>query len=118
MRDDDTASVKFLHAADCKKFYDETSNGLVYGKDPNEIEKFVWVELAKDVDVVGGLLTQWIASNFTRCVRAVPVDEDFGKEYLWKMASRKNRRVEGIEDGRNPGGVSIPLRLLTQTVCA
>ena len=107
MSDGATASVKFLHGADCKKFYDETSNGLVYGTYPNGRERIVWVSLAKDVDVVGGMLRQWITSDFTRCVRAVPVDEDLGKEYLWKMASRKNRSVEGIEDGQNPGGVSI-----------
>ncbi|KAL9129023.1 MAG: hypothetical protein Q9217_002425 [Psora testacea] len=104
IRDSDTASVKFLHAEDCTSFYEKTSNGLVYGKDANGREKIVWVSLGKDVDVVGGLLDQWITSDFTRCVRAVPVDEDYGKEALWKIASRKNRSIEGIEDGKTPGG--------------
>ncbi|KAL9104988.1 MAG: hypothetical protein Q9163_000160 [Psora crenata] len=106
VRDNDTATVKFLHAADCQTFYDDTSNGLVYGREGNGREQVVWVSLAKDVDVVGGLLNQWISSNCTRCVRAVPVEEGLGKEYLWRMASRNNRSVEGIEDGRSPGGVS------------
>lgn len=107
LRGDETASVKFLHAADCNKFYEDTSNGLVYGKDLQGKEKVVWVSLAKDVDVVGGLLSGWIEAEMTRCVRAVPVEDDIGKEYLWKIAARKNRNVENIEIGRNAGGVNI-----------
>lgn len=38
-------------------------------------------------------------------MRAVPLEEDMGKEYLWKIATRKNRIVEGIEIGKNAGGV-------------
>lgn len=101
-----SASVRFLDADACDKFYHDTANGLVYAKDALGKEKVVWVTKTKDVDVVGGLLRQWIEAEYTRCVRAVPVDEDIGQEYLRKMASRKNRGVEGIEVGRNPGGVS------------
>lgn len=102
---DSIATVKFLHAADCQKFYDETSNGLVYAKDVQGHEQVVWVELAKDVDVIGGLLSGWIEGGVTRCVRVVPVEEDIGEAHLMKIASRKNRKVEGISDRKNPGGV-------------
>lgn len=106
IRDDDTASVRFLHAADGEKFYRDTSNGLVYGKDWQGKEKIVWVHLAKDVDVIGGKLEGWIQAEMTRCIRVVPLEDDIGKEYLWKIASRKNRIVEGIEIGESPGKVS------------
>lgn len=88
------------------KFYEETSNGLVYEKDAKGRELVLFVELSKDVDVVGGLLQGWIASGVTRCVRAVGVEADWGMDGLLKIAERKNRKVEKIVDGQNPGGVS------------
>ena len=101
-----SATVRFLHAADCKTFYDETSNGLVYGIDNLGKEKVVWVTLGTDVDVVYGLLSTWISLEFTRCVRAVGVDEDLGRDYLWKLGEEKGRVVEGIEQGQTLRGVS------------
>ncbi len=94
------------------KFYDETSNGLVY-KENGKDSKFVLVELSKDVDVVGGLLQGWITSGVTRCVRAVGAESGWDMDGLVKIAERKNRKVEKIVDGKNAGGVSFqanPLR--------
>lgn len=101
-----SAIVRFMDAGDCMKFYDETSNGLVYKKDDKGGELVLFVELAKDVDVVGGLLQTWIASGVTRCVRAVGVESEWGMDELLKIAERKNRKVEKIVDGQNAGGVS------------
>ena len=95
-----------MDAEDCMRFYNETSNGLVYKKDAEERELVLFVELSKDVDVVGGLLQNWIVSGVTRCVRAVGVETDWGMDGLRKIAERKNRKVEKIVDGQNPGGVS------------
>lgn len=86
------------------KFYDETSNGLVYKQDAKGRELVVFVELCKDVDVVGGLLQGWILSGVTRCVRAVGVEADWGMDRLVKIAERKNRKVEKIVDVYYPGG--------------
>ena len=97
-----------MDGGDCKKFYDDTSNGLVYKKDDKGRELVLFVELSKDVDVVGGLLRGWIASGVTRCVRAVGVEAEWGMDGLLKMAERKNRKVEKIVDGHNPGGVGCP----------
>ena len=95
-----------MDAGACLSFYDKTSNGLVYGKDAKGDELVLSVEMPQDVDVVGGLLQGWIASGVTRCVRAVGVGADWGMDGLEKMAERKNRKVEKIVDGQNPGGVS------------
>ena len=100
-----SATVLFLHADDCTKYYDATSNGIVYKKE-KEKECVVFVELAKDVDVVGGLLQEMIKNGVTRCVRAIGVDDDWGMEGLYQIASRKGRKVEGIEDSRTTQGVS------------
>ena len=54
----------------------------------------------------------WIVSGVTRCVRAVGVDAEWGLEGLLKIAERKNRKVEKVVDGKNPGGVSIHLTLV------
>lgn len=92
------------------KFYDETSNGLVYKQDAKGRELVVFVELCKDVDVVGGLLQGWILSGVTRCVRAVGVEADWGMDRLVKIAERKNRKVEKIVDVYYPGGVRISIK--------
>lgn len=96
-----------MDAGDCTKFYHETSNGLVYEKDAKGRELVLFVELSKDVDVVGGLLQGWIDSGVTRCVRAVGVEAEWGMDGLVKVAERKNRKVEKIVDGQNAGGVSL-----------
>ena len=88
------------------KYYGDTSNGLVYEKDAKGRELVLFVELSKDVDVVGGLLQGWIATGVTRCVRAVGVESDWSMDGLVKIAERKNRKVEKVVDGQNAGGVS------------
>lgn len=103
-----SASVVFVDADDTKKYYDATANGLVY-KNEGDKEHFVLVELAKDVDVVGGLLREMIEKSVTRCVKAIGVEEDWGMPALWKMAERKGRKVENIVEGVNAGGVSPSL---------
>ena len=95
-----------MDAGDCMKYYGDTSNGLVYEKDAKGRELVLFVELSKDVDVVGGLLQGWIAIGVTRCVRAVGVEADWSMDALVKIAERKNRKVEKIVDGQNAGGVS------------
>lgn len=102
-----TATVRFMDADACKQYYDKTSNGVVYSKDTQNREMVAFVELAKDVEVVGGMLQQSIDNGVTRCVRAVGVDEDWGIEGLTKMAERKGRKLEGLSDSKSPGGVSI-----------
>jgi len=100
-----SASVVFLHAEDCIKYYDSTSNGLVYKMDGGK-ESVCFVELAKDVDVVGGLLRGSIEYGVTRCVRGIGVEEEWGLPALFKMAGRKGRKVEHVVDGVSAGGVS------------
>lgn len=101
-----SAAIVFVDADDTKKYYDATANGLVYKTEGNK-EHFVLVELAKDVDVVSGLLREMMEKSVTRCVKAIGVEEDWGMPALWKMAERKGRKVENIVDGVNAGGVSL-----------
>ena len=102
-----TATVRFMKAEDCISYYDKTSNGVVYKKDAQNREVACFVKLAKDVDVVGGLLGNWVEQGVTRCVRAVGVDKDWSTEALKKMGERKSRKLEGIADTINPAGVRI-----------
>ena len=108
IRSETAATVRFMDAKDCQTYYDDTSNGVVYGKDAQGRELVCFVELGKDVDVIGGLLRGWIDTGVTRCVKAVGVDEEFGVEALRKMGERKDRKVESMEDGETPSGVSFP----------
>ena len=101
-----SARVRFVNAEDCKSYYDQTSNGLVYGKNNRKEELVVFVQLAKDVEVVGGLLGSWIEQDVSRCVRAIGVEKDWKIDSLKKRAEEKDRRLEGISDTINPAGVS------------
>lgn len=107
-----SAAVRFMNAGDCMKFYEDTSNGLVYKTDAKGRELVLFVELSKDVDVIGGLLERWIASGVTRCVRAVGVESKWNLDKLVEIAERKNRKVEKVVDGQNAGGVSTYFRPL------
>ena len=102
-----TGTVRFMKADDCLAYYDTTSNGVVYKKDAQGREGACFVKLAKEVDVVGGLLSNWIEYGVTRCVRAVGVDKDLSTEAIKKMGESKSRKLEGISDIINPGGVRI-----------
>ena len=94
------------------KFYEDTSNGLVYETDAKGRELVLFVELSKDVDIIGGLLERWIASGVTRCVRAVGVESKWNLDKLVEIAERKNRKLEKVVDGQNAGGVSTYFRPL------
>lgn len=101
-----TATVRFVDADQCNQYFEATANGVVYKKDSQNRDEVLYVDIAKDVDVVGGLLRTWIDTGVTRCVRAVGVDKDWGTAALIKLAEGKGRKLEGISDSINPGGVS------------
>ena len=113
MRSDDSAAVRFLSGTDCLDFYNETDNGLVYGKEANGKEKVIWTHLGKEVDVVGGNLEQWISMGRTRCIKAVHVDKKFTAKELKSYAEAKGRVLEGYEESETDKGVSGPLFLLS-----
>ena len=92
----------FLHAQDCLKYYNATKNGVVYGKDGKK-ELFAFVELGKDVDVIGGKLQSLIEQKATRCVKVNGADTKFTTAELVKLANSKHRRLEGIEDRKAVG---------------
>ncbi|KAL9614629.1 MAG: hypothetical protein Q9167_000917 [Letrouitia subvulpina] len=98
------AEVVFLHAEDCMKYYDSTANGFLYkpSKGANKDNEYeIMTELGKDVDVVSGVLREWIKKEVTRCVRAVGVDKEWSMAWIQETAARKGRKVEKIIDGEN-----------------
>ena len=100
----DKAYVRFLDPSECRKFYDDSDNGLVYGKYDNGKEKVVWVTLQDHVDVIGGNLREQIARGCTRCVKVVPVDEDYTMWALETFARGHRRNVESVSSGRSTQG--------------
>ncbi|KAI4116076.1 MAG: hypothetical protein LQ345_003447 [Seirophora villosa] len=97
------AYVTFLHADDAAKYYDATANGLLYKK--KGVDHVIMTDLGKDVDPVSGLLREWTEKEFTRCVRAVGVDEDWSLHALYATAEKKGRQVEKVVDGINANGM-------------
>ena len=87
------------------KYYDATANGLLF-KTKDGVEHVIMTQLGKDVDPVSGVLREWTEKEFTRCVRAVGVDEDWTMEALYETARKKGRKVEKIVDGTNVNKVS------------
>ncbi|KAI4088860.1 MAG: hypothetical protein LQ344_005786 [Seirophora lacunosa] len=97
------AYVTFLHADDAAKYYDATANGVLYKKEG--VDHVIMTDLGKDVDPVSGLLREWTEKEFTRCVRAVGVDEDWSLHALYATAEKKGRQVEKVVDGINVNGM-------------
>ena len=101
-----TAAVMFLNPEDCARYNTATANGIVYGKDKAGRELVAFTEMSKDVNVIGGLLKGFIEAGVTRCIKCIGVEEDVSITTLTKMAERKNRKLEGIEEIETRGGVS------------
>ena len=98
------ASVTFLSPADCKKFFDSTANGLAYNTStptgPERRVRYLDVELSDTVEPVVGKLYEYVQKGLTRCVKAVPVDDEITMPFLQKMAADKNRSVVKMQEGR------------------
>ena len=103
------ASVTFLNPADCKKFFDSTANGLSYNASPptGPVRRFrhLDVELSETVEPVVGKLYEYVQKGLTRCVKAVPVDDEITMPFLRKMAADKNRSVVKVQEGRGIANV-------------
>ncbi|KAL8678508.1 MAG: hypothetical protein Q9186_005144 [Xanthomendoza sp. 1 TL-2023] len=99
-----SAYVTFLRDEDAAKYYEATGNGLLYKKD--DVEHVIMTEMTQEVNPVSGILREYIEKEFTRCVRAIGVEEDWTMRALHETAARKGRRVEKIVDGLNASKVS------------
>ncbi|KAL8763367.1 MAG: hypothetical protein Q9184_000838 [Pyrenodesmia sp. 2 TL-2023] len=101
--DGKVAFVTFLRPEDAMKYYEATANDLLFKKDG--AEHVIMTQLGKDVDPVSGVLKEWIEKEFTRCVRAVGVDEDWTMQALNETATKKGRKIEKVIDGTNKSGM-------------
>ena len=100
-----SASVTFLHADDCQKYFNATGNGIKFGK--NLIAD---VRLSTEVDVVGGRLQALIDKEATRCVRAVGIRPENQLKYhvleaMAKGRMTRERKVERIIKEKNARGI-------------
>ena len=94
-----------MHAKDCEQYFKDTSNDIMF---TNNGKRYC-VVVSKDADVTpeSGLLKIAIERECTRSVRLVGVEKSYGLGGIWALASMKNRRVESVEDGMSPSGVSL-----------
>lgn len=88
----------------CKRYSDDTRNGIDYKPTPQSEELVAFVYPSQDVNPVGGMLQQYIDNGVTRCVRAVGVGEEWTPVALKKLAEEKGRKLEGISSSINPAG--------------
>lgn len=105
-----TAYVTFTTGDACDAFYDRYPNGIAFKNEGKSYTAFV--DKAKEVDVVSGMLQGHLDCGATRCVRAVNVDEDWGMRALHRLAEgvKKNRKVEKIIDSFANGVRSVVFR--------
>lgn len=100
------ASVTFLDADDCEKYYAATGNGIKFDKD-----RIADVRLSTEVDVIGGRIQALIDREATRCVRAVGnLSNDIPSTltYLETMAKgrmTRERKIERILKGKTARNV-------------
>lgn len=105
-----TALVKFLTADGCKKYYDETKNGIEVVGDSKSV--VIFVELAEGPNSINDVIQGCIDGGVTRCVRAIG-KVDYTDAQLMDLArgiSQSNKRdVDCIKHGKNARGVSYLL---------
>ena len=99
-----TASVLFLNADDCLSYYNKTSNGIEL---PGDGLRVIWVELAKTVEPVSGMVRTYVERECSRCVRAIGVDEDMSIASVMRLAQGKGRTVEHITIKSTANGVCL-----------
>ena len=106
MRSDDVASVRFLNGDACRQYADKTEKGIVLNKGVEGREHVVLTFVAKEVDVIGGKLQEWINQGRTRCVKAVGVSDDVRMDDMTSLAKGKSGGpLDRIEDSKNSLGV-------------
>lgn len=104
--------MTFLHAKECKDFYNETANGIdTEGTELLDVDlsdhshlRVLWVEIDKDVTPLNTYEKSYIMNGYTRCVRGVDLDEEWSKVALKKVAIGKNREFISLIDGVNQDG--------------
>lgn len=97
--DEHRAQVTFAYADDCDTYFKATMGRVDYkGDDGRTLVAFVKKD--RDVNVSGGKLLNHLDQGFTRCIRAINILPSFTTEQLWAKARYKNRKVEGIEQGK------------------
>ena len=105
-----SAAVTFINAADAENYYKKTPNGILYRSSNDNLQYFAEVRMADDVTPVSGMVQEYVNNGFTRCVRAIGVDFAKSLEELHAVAVGKSsvpRKLEGLEDGKSPQGVSF-----------
>jgi hypothetical protein len=100
------AAVLFLHADDCLKFFLSAANGIVYGNLAGR-DLVAFVELGKDVDVIGGQLQLLIDTDATRCVRVVGVGAEVTREELEGLPRVRRHAIEHMQEQKGKNGVRI-----------
>ncbi|USP77602.1 hypothetical protein yc1106_04876 [Curvularia clavata] len=100
-----TAIVKFLTADGCKKYYEETMNGI---EAVGDYQKFVvFVELAEGPNSTNDVIQSCIDRDITRCVRATG-DVQFTGAQLMDIARGRGqsnkREVDCIKQAKNSRG--------------
>ncbi|KAF7593989.1 hypothetical protein BBP40_010386 [Aspergillus hancockii] len=94
-----TAHILFCEHEACQAFYDKYPNGI----DLDTGKVTVFVEIGKEVDVIGSQLSFSLSTGATRAVRAVGVDLDVNMRQLSEIATGSHRKVEKILDAYVPG---------------
>lgn len=91
---DTVATITFLRAEDCKKYIDDTKNGIQCPENGNR------TIITQPSEVESGSLEHFdimLANGHTRCVRVVAIDSD------WKaLALKKIAETGGVNRGATP----------------
>jgi hypothetical protein len=104
------ALVKFLTADGCKKYHEDTANGIEVVGDNRKA--MVFVELAEGPNSTNDVIQGCIDEGSTRCIRAIG-KVDHTDAQLMNLAQGRSqaskRVVDRIKRGKNTRGVSCSL---------
>lgn len=101
-----TATVAFVSADDAQKYYDDAVNGIVYSNEGGR-EKFVLVELSKDVEPVSGMLREILEQGATRCLVAFGNEVNLDIVEMSKRPALQRLKMEHVIDEISLEGVCL-----------
>ena len=105
---ENTAFALFLHARDCRDYYESTANGIPY---PGQQLRIVTVELGNEIDPISSQVRDAMTRGCTRCIRVIGLNNDWSVGWIRRYAegtlSGSNvRKLENMTLKVNERGVS------------
>ena len=98
------ATVYFVNASDCIRYYGEVAHGIDF---PGDSLRIVQVDISMTDEPISDHVRKLVDCGCTRCVRAMGIDRSWNVKELSELAQARGRRLEHVTLKNLPGGVCV-----------